>query len=438
MKKRLCMLALVMMCFTFTAFSAGAAKAAEVDVLINKLLEKNVITQDEAVQLMADMNKEGARENEAIKTVVAEAAIEEGKKNKQVLPKWVENLTLSGDVRIRYQTEDTDNDTDPSRTRTRMRLRSGVDAKVNSNWKAGFGFASGGDDPRSTNQTFENEFQHPDLRIDYAYATYTTDKKLFSVTAGKMKNPLWAVKDLMWDTDINPEGISASFNFKASDKLAFFVTPAYFILEEEKTKDDPAMMVIQPGLSWKINDTMNLKFAGAYYNFTNVKGSDMSAFSSKTNSSTKTTVHQGEWNEKTTYSWANDYDSIALDGEFGVKFGNVVETASIFGNYVKSEADSDNTGWLAGVKFGNEKVSEFGKWQVIYNYRNVEKDAWADWMPDSDFYSGKTGVKGSELEVVLGLGKNVTFGIDYYMAEPINNPSNKDQSLFQADLVVKF
>jgi hypothetical protein len=426
MKKRL--LVMVFMCLALIGLNAQVSKAAEVDVLINKLLEKNVISQDEAVQLMEDMKKEGARENEAMKTVVAEAAKEEGKKNKQVLPKWVENLTLSGDVRVRYQTEDTENDNAVSRTRTRLRLRSGIDAKVNSNWKAGFGLASGNDDPRSTNQTFENEFQTPDIRLDYAYGTYTTTNKIFSLTAGKFKNTIWTVKDLMWDTDVMPEGLSTSFNFKASDKLNFFVTPVYLILDEiSAAKDDPAMMVIQPGMTWKINDKLNLKVAGSYYDFLNVKGTKM------------TTDHTKGSNSKDAAGlWIYDLDSMAFDAELGMKIGSIVEYASLFGNYVKSDADSDNTGWLAGIKFGNEKVSEFGNWQVIYNYRNLEKDAWAEWLPDSDFYSGKTGVKGSEVEVTFGLSKNVTFGIDYYMSKLIDDPLKRDQTLLQADLVVKF
>jgi hypothetical protein len=61
-----------------------------------------------------------------------------------------------------------------------------------------------------------------------------------------------------------------------------------------------------------------------------------------------------------------------------------------------------------------------------------------DWLPDSDFYGGKTGVKGSEFEFTIGLYKNVTFGFDYYISQPIDNSANMDMSLLQADLVIKF
>jgi hypothetical protein len=91
-----------------------------------------------------------------------------------------------------------------------------------------------------------------------------------------------------------------------------------------------------------------------------------------------------------------------------------------------------------GFILGDEKVSEFGNWQFTYNYRNLEKDAWVDWLPDSDFYEGDTGVKGSEFEFTFGLSKNVTFGIDYYSNQPIDNPDKENMSLIQTDLVVKF
>jgi hypothetical protein len=335
-------------------------------------------------------------------------------------------MTLSGDLRVRYQTEDIDNDGKPSRNRWRIRLRPGLDARINDRWKVGFGLATGSDDPISTNQTLENEFQTPDIRLDYAYAQYSPTRDI-KITAGKLKNPLYTTKDLMWDSDARPDGLAATFNFKASDKIGLFITPAYFILEEfSATKDDPAMMVLQPGMTWKINDNVNFKIAGAYYDFKNVKGSNMSVHSQGTNSTDAGGL------------WLYDHDSTAFDAELGFKISSFIKYASVFGEYVKSDADTDDAGWLAGITFGDEKVNELGKWQFIYNYRDIEKDAWVDWLPDSDFYGGETGTKGSEFEFTFGLAKNVTLGLDYYLSQPIDNPSNKDMSLLQADLVIKF
>jgi hypothetical protein len=428
MKKRF--LVFVMMCLAFVGLNMQAAMAAEVDILINKLLEKNIITQDEATQLISDMQKEGARENEAIKTVVAEAAKEEAKNNKQVLPKWVENMTIGGDVRMRFQTEDASNDTNPRRDRWRIRLRTGITSKINDQWSAAFGFATGGGtdgtDPISRNQTLTDEFQAPGARVDYAYIKYMPTKDI-TLMAGKIKNPIWITKDMIWDHDAMPDGLGGTFNFKASDNITFFITPGYFILKEIKeTTKDPAMIAIQPGMNWKINNNLNFKVAGAYYNFMNVQGADMNVHSDGGNS------------RDADKKWIYRMNSTAFDAELGLKMANFLKNVSAFGEYVSSDADTDNTGWNAGIKLG-ESVSEKGQWQFIYNYRNLEKDAWVDWLPDSDFMGGSTGVKGSELEFSYGLSKNVSFGLDYYMNNaPIDNPANKKQNLLQVDLLVKF
>jgi hypothetical protein len=397
----------------------GAASAGEVDVLVNKLVEKNILTQADAKVILDEMKKEGE------KKVTAEAG-----KDTSELPKWIKNTAIKGDVRVRYQSQDTDNDGRVSRDRGRIRARLGIVSNPNEKWEAGIGLASGGSDPRSTNQTLENTFQTPDIRLDYAYAKYSPNK-IVSILAGKMANPIWGTKDLLWDTDIYPDGLAANLNFKVNDNFEIFATPAYFLLDEySNSKSDPTMTVLQSGITTKINKNIDLKFAAAYYNFSNMKGNDFSEWSSGSNTRIPTTNN-----------WLYEYDGITLDAEIGFKMPEkikYIETLSLFGQYVDSDADSNNKGSLYGISFGDKSVKEAKDWQVKVNYRKLEKDAWADFMPDSDFYSGATDVKGMEYELTVGLAKNISLGLDYYHAKPIlTNPSRKE-GLFQADLVVKF
>jgi hypothetical protein len=58
-------------------------------------------------------------------------------------------------------------------------------------------------------------------------------------------------------------------------------------------------------------------------------------------------------------------------------------------------------------------------------------------FPDSDFYGGRTGVRGHEIVLAYAVAKNVSFGLDYYLADVIEGDENQ-QRLLQADLVVKF
>jgi hypothetical protein len=71
-----------------------------------------------------------------------------------------------------------------------------------------------------------------------------------------------------------------------------------------------------------------------------------------------------------------------------------------------------------------------------YNYRYLEKDAFADTYPDSDAADGMTGVKGHEAEVKFAVYKNTSFNIDYYHMTQIDG--DKDWDVLQLDLVVSF
>ncbi|MEE4351678.1 MAG: putative porin [Desulfatiglans sp.] len=424
------------------SFSHGTAIAGEADILINKLVEKGILSRSEANQLLIDMQKESVRQKEMIKEVATEVAKEGGKGKTIDLPKWVNNTKFKGDIRLRYQGQERDNSGKPHRSRGRFRLRAGIESKLSDQWKAGFGIASGGDDPRSTNETMDDTFESPDLRIDYAFAQYKPFKSL-SVMGGKFKNPVWNTKDLLWDGDIRPEGLAAQFKYKVLPDLELFVTPAFYILEEfSSNTGDPNMWLVQPGINWTFSDHVYLKLAGTVYGLDNVKGNDFTSGGAG-GAGTNSQASDG------TYLY--DYDALAGDIEIGfTKIPGPIPFVALFGQYVRSGADDvqdmdgydDNVGWLAGIKFGSKKVKGFGRWQFKYNYRELERDAWPDFFPDSDFYDGETNAKGHEAEFKFGLAKFATIGLDYYKTEPIRYDSpgdpKQEEDVLQVDLVLKW
>lgn len=419
-------------------FGMAPTYAAEMDVLINKLVEKGILTHPEAGKLLKEMQEEGNRQEATVREVATEVAREtatktakeEAKSNLAKLPKWVDKIKLKGDFRLRYQYQDkkTDSGEKTDRKRGRYRWRFGAIADVTEDCQVGFGLASGSGDPRSTNQTFANDFETPDARIDYAYAQYKPFKWL-KLVGGQMKNPLYRVKDLMWDSDIRPQGVATPVKYHWNDSDYFFVTPALFILDEYKADDksDPYMFVLQPGIKMNINKSFWFKVAGSWYLNTNVDGTNF-----KYSSGTNTTDING--------NLIYDYSALAIGGEFGFKFGGPVPRLIFFGQFVKSDADDNEKGWLAGVKFGH-KVKKFPDWEMSYNYRKLEKDAWPDFLPDSDFYGGKTNAKGHEVAFKLGLAKHVDFAIDYYYTEKIDYApglTSEPENLVQVDLKFKW
>jgi len=427
--KKLIIVVIAFFLGSLTLLAASPSRAQDAGPLIDKLIKKGILSPQEGKQILEEMKEQSIKEKNSIRHEAEKAARETAKKEVVAgagqLPAWIKNTKFKGDFRFRYQYEDRDNDSKPSRDRYRIRWRLGAINKINEQWEAGFGLATGGTDPRSTNQTLENTFQSPDVRIDYAYARYSPFK-FISIVGGKFKNPIWGPKDLLWDTDIRPDGISAHLKYKV-EPVEIFLTPAYFILDEyKKDKDDPAMWLIQAGIKVNIFNGKYLKLAGTYYDFSNLTGNkfDHSAGSNTVDAAGNLT---------------EDYDSFAADLEFGAKLPGPVPFVALFGQYVTSDANDDNNGWLVGTKIGHKKVKKLGQWQLKYNYRRLEKDAWPDFLPDSDFYGGATNAKGNEIEFNLGLAKNVTLGMDYYFdVKPIDGNTDDKEKVLQLDLVLKW
>jgi hypothetical protein len=421
--------------------ASGPSYAAEVDVLINKLVEKGVLSREEAGQLLNEMQKEGARQETTVKETAekvaketAEKTVKEGGQTWAKIPDWVNRINFKGDFRLRYQYKGSESSTGEKTNfnigRYRWRLGAVADVTEDKKWQVGFGLASGSGDPRSTNQTFTNDFETPDARIDYAYAQFQPFKE-WKMIGGQFKNPLYKPKDLVWDGDIRPQGFASPVNFKINDQFGVFVNPALFVLQNFKPKgksDYSAwMFVLQPGVTINPTKATWIKLAGTWYYNTDVKGSQFK-YSAGTNST--------DANGNLLY----DYTSLALDGEVGFKFDSYVQKLAFFGQFIRSDADNDNTGWLAGLKFGRS-VKQLGDWEFKYNYRRLEKDAVLDFLPDSDFYGGKTNSQGHEFELKLGLAKHVSLAMDYYRSEKIDHASgatSQPEDLFQFDVKFKF
>ncbi len=432
----------------FLVLSETEAFASEVDILLNKLVEKKILTQQEADELLKSIAQEKKRERDATEDIAKQTVKDELKGKIPKVEKWVENFKFKGDLRLRYQNEDRKDvlaqgglpaQAESDRDRLRFRWRLGMEAKINPEWTAAFGLSSNGGSGRSTNQTLENTFETPDAMIEHAFIRY---KPLdwFSFYGGKFKNPLWEPKDLMWDTDINPEGISFTISPKVSEALKVWFTPSWFVIEElNPSSSDIYLFPIQAGVEYKFDKLAWVKFAPTYYAFSSLKNN--------------TVPHRSSSNSPVGISPVNtnfryDYDALSLVGEVGFNIGGFIEHIALFGEYVKTgDPDDNNKGWLAGIRFGNKKINKLGDWTFIYNYRKLERDGWLDFLTDSDFYGGATNVKGHEFELTLGISKNVSFGIDWYIAKPIQAIAapaamrmdpRREETLIQLDLMLKW
>jgi hypothetical protein len=388
--------------------------AGEIDILLDKLVEKGVLSQAEALKIKTETQEQVRTEVEKGDSIYAKA-----------IPEWTKNIKLKGDLRVRYEHKKETDSADRDRGRIRMRL--GADTKINENIKIGLGLATGGSDPRSTNETFDNTFETSDIRLNYAYAEHTPFNN-FSWWAGKyngIKNAIWRPSDLLWDSDINPEGVGLKYKKNYKEKnIELFTNTGFWMLDESSSdSSDPFMYVIQPGIKKKFNTGVYFKTALAYYGFDNVKGSALS-YSEGTNTLENSVLKY-------------DYNAFAPSMEIGINepFNGKLKNIALFGDYIHNDNPSDNqNGYLTGIKFAGNFLDK--KWQLKYMYRRLEKDAWLDTFPDSDAFDGKTDVKGHEIALEYNLAKGWSAGLDYYFSERINSP--EEQQLLQFDLMYKF
>ena len=386
----------------------GGASAGEIDILVQKLVEKGILMPAEAQTVLAETKQE-------VKNQVAKGRLD-------TLPEWLQKITVKGDFRLREQYQKKDEGED--RWRTRIRARLGLDAMVNERTRVGIGIATGQNDPRSTNLTLSDSEGADDIKLDFAYGQYMLTDWM-TLTGGKFKNPIWAsFSDLVWDTDVNPEGAAAQFA-RTCGNGGWFVNTGYLVLDEHSgSGDDPFMLFVQPGFDYFFNEKTNMRGAGIHYNTTHTEGTTLD-YSSKTNTGATTGL-------------AYEYDLFGATAQLNMlTLHPKLPYTSLFADYIyNTDPDDDNKGWLVGFSLGEEKVKEKGHWQVRYSYRKLERDAVPDILPDSDFFSGGTNVKGHEGIFEYGISKNMSLSADYYRSE--EDEGDIEEDLLQLDWNLKF
>ncbi len=405
---------------------AFAANDAMMELL--KVLRDNGTITNEAYDLLKNSAAADEERTDAKIEETAEKKLASVNKISDKL-KWAEKIKLKGDLRLRRQYEEADpeNGESQSRERYRYRLRLGAEAKVTDEVKVGLGFASGGDDARSTNETLDDGFSTKDARLDYAFAEWTPAEWV-SVVGGKFKRKayLWAPTDLLWDGDVNPEGVSVHMQADNSFGTAYGNAGHWILEEYSSDSDDPTLTYAQVGHKFKSGNFFG-NVAGTYYAFDGLE--DEPAI-----------VGSGGSNTLVGGNYMFDYDAIGLSAEVGLKDVFIPgKNFSIFADYVKNDDSDEDTGRAFGFKYGDKKVKNAGTWQVKFINADLEADAFPDFLPDSDRFGGNTGVESNEIAFKYAIAKNIIIGLDYYDSEQnVPGLDDDEEKLLQTDILFKF
>ena len=462
------MLLIFMMGVLFLLSSGVQAQASEIDVLLTKLVEKNVLTPAEA-QIIADETK-----------VQVSKDLAQGKSLS--VPEWTQRIKWGGDVRFRTQGDSGKNNTantgnngiQNQQIRQRVRGRFYVEGKVNDFTYAGTRFAGGNTDPRSTNDTLTNYFSKAFVMFDQYYVRfeapsemirdygqYFSDAKLW---LGKFAIP-FECSELVWDSDINPGGMA--FQYVSPDiKIgslpsmnAYSNLGMLWLNEAANINTDPILLGGQVGMKTDTFGPLDTKvnLSVAFYDFENLKNKTPTV-TANTNTRTwsgdgSAVVNQGALQ----YGYSVFDLLVNIDNE---KIGDFAFPHGFYGDFIYNPEAALNKGALVGAYIGKKKLKAPGDWKARTEWRYIERDAVPDFMPDSDFYgfgtwssttvavgagnngvpaAGGTNGKGINMALEYQLLKNTTLNLEYYWMKPIDswdklNPYNE----FQFDIITKF
>jgi hypothetical protein len=124
-------------------------------------------------------------------------------------------FSFSGDFRLRDEPFfGGPADQSQVRNRMRFRLRVNANAKLSDEFSGGFTLASGDiNNPVSVMQTANQMSTRKPFELDRAFLEYRPRYfKPLMLTGGKISQP-WVSTELVWDKDLNPEGLAQTLNF---------------------------------------------------------------------------------------------------------------------------------------------------------------------------------------------------------------------------------
>jgi hypothetical protein len=435
----------------FTGALTPLVHAQSSDAVIDKLVEKGILTVKEANDLKAEADKEFTKAHQA----------------KTGMPDYVNSLKINGDVRGRVESFHGDNSAFADRNRFRYRLRVGMTASLLDNFEAGFRLTSSdptsdgtGGDPISGNTTFQNNGSKKFLYLDTVYGkwNFLNDRELSgSVTIGKMDNP-FTLSDMVYDHDYTPEGASVALNFAPSDKHKLKLVGAGFALDEiGGNSDDPSLIGGQ--LGWDAAWTPKL---------------------SSMLSASAMSIQNRQFLRNADVPNQNRGNTRSADGSPTYGFNPIIGDATLtysletfpgyngafpiraLGEYMYNPAapsSADNHAWMAGVMFG--KSGKKGTWDVSYRYKWLGANSWYEELTDSDFgayyqsgagrndgvsgtgagYGAGTNVRGHVMKGSWSPSDSMTLSVTYFLTDLIRpNPANSksDVGRLQVDALWKF
>jgi hypothetical protein len=480
---------------------SALARAQDNGALLDLLVRKGLINDQEAEEVRADLTRE-------------HAATSAGKLK---LSTPVTELELYGDARVRYEVRSGETARpDPinppgdtyQRDRARYRLRIGLRGTLVDDWFFGIRLETG-TSPRSTNITFGDDgsvngpFSKDSDRISVgqAYFGYKGVRDL-TLTVGKMGNP-FVTSSMIWDPDINPEGLAEqwkhtfSFSFGGGSmasaesyskdgkavttaattsepkkiSLDIFANFGQFVYDDTNPEnpigpnptglpdDDSYLLGWQIGAKITFPHDFYVQVAPTLYNYTGTGDSFATHFVGDPTFKVTDPVTGVVTTVVPNQTGANSLLVFDVPIEIDWKFGEL--PVKIFGEYGRNLSGDDRaiaaghpdkTGSVNAYQIGMGlgKVKEKGSWELRGFWQHAEQFALDPNLVDSDIFDSRVNLEGFAFVFGYAVTDAITANLIYAHGWQIDhnlgtggigdlgiNPVD-NYNLFQGDLNFKF
>jgi len=433
------------------AFAVTAA-AQSSDALIDKLVDKGILTVKEAQELREESDK-GFSQAFAVKSG---------------MPEWVNSLKFNGDFRGRVEGFYGDNPAFVDRNRWRYRMRFGVTAILKDDFEVGLRLTSSepngnfGGDPISGNTTFQDNASKKYVYFDLAYAKWSpinTPTWSGAFTFGKMENPFVSPSTMVFDRDYTPEGLAGQLAYTFNEKHSAKLNGAAFVLDEVGSgSHDPWLFMGQLRYDSIWSPKISSSVGVSVLAISDTESLSNGNVPNVNRGNTRNAAGAPAFNFNPIY--ANAEITYTLEKFPGYSGAFPI---GVIGDIIHNPAaPKANQGYTAGIHFG--KTGKKGTWELAYRWEELQADAWYEELPESDFgayyqqqlpnagfsstgnplgagYGSGTNVRGHWIKASYSPYDSLTMSIAFFLTELINeSPSGSKSGMgrLQVDAVLKF
>jgi hypothetical protein len=240
-----------------------------------------------------------------------------------------------------------------------------------------------------------------------------------TVQAGRMPNPVYTTP-MVWDPDINPEGIAERLNFPLNDQLTLFGNFGQYVYQtynpqEGSVAHDGYQFAWQGGLDYKLAAATSAKVALGFYNYTGfgsqnyATNAGVNGFRGPFAKGAQNTIGANAFNDGVNslsyveIPWEVNFP-VGSAGILGRAFGDIAwntqaDQRAAQGSY--ASLGSQGLAWQLGLSVGtniglavNQGAPKKGQWEARTYWQQIDLNALDPNLIDSDFFEGRTNIQG--------------------------------------------